>query len=223
MDKRLVIVTGHYGSGKTEFSVNYAVKCIEIHEKVCIADLDIVNPYFRTRERREFLEKLGIKVFDSSIKNTNLDIPAISPEITGMIQNGEFKSIIDVGGDPAGATSLARFSKEIKKVDYDMFYVINANRPETQLAEKTIAYMKNIELTSKLKVTGLVNNTHLLKKTTAEDVERGHTLTKEVSKLTGLPIKYESVIESVAENISNLDIKNKIFPIKLFMREDWMS
>ncbi len=223
MDKRLVIVTGHYGTGKTEFSVNYAVKCIEKYEKVCIADLDIVNPYFRTRERKKILEKLGIKVLSSSIENTNLDIPAISPEITGIIQNEKIKSIIDVGGDPAGATSLARFSKDIHKVDYDMFYVINANRPETQSADKTIAYLKNIELTSKLKVTGLVNNTHLLKKTTVEDVERGHKLTKEVSRLTGLPIKYESVIESVAENISNLDIKNKIFPIKLFMREDWMS
>lgn len=223
MDKRLVIITGHYGSGKTEFSVNYAIKRKEKSEKVYMADLDIVNPYFRTRERKEMLGKMGIKVTDSSIDNTNLHVPALTAEIMGIIQNEDIESIIDVGGDPVGATVLARYSEEVSKLDYDMFFVINANRPETQIAEKTIEYLRKIEIISKLKITGLINNTHLLKNTSINDVERGHKLTKEVSKLTGLPIKYESVIESVAKDISNIEIKEKLFPLKLFMREEWMS
>ena len=135
LDKRLVIVTGHYGSGKTEFSVNYAVKMKETHENVSIADLDIVNPYFRSREKREFFEKIGVKIFDSSIKNTAIDIPALPAQMMGVILNPNEKSVLDVGGDPVGARVLARYSGQIKNTEYDMFYVINGNRPETSNVE----------------------------------------------------------------------------------------
>lgn len=177
-DKRLVIVIGHYGSGKTEFAVNYAVKMKEIYENVSIADLDIVNPYFRSREKREFFEEIGIKLFDSSIRNTAVDLPALPAELMGVITNPNIKSIIDVGGDPVGARVLARFAEQIKNVDYDMFYVINGNRPDTSTVDGVINYLKMIEATSRLKITGLVNNTHMLKATTVEDVEFGHELTK---------------------------------------------
>lgn len=223
LDKRLVIVIGHYGSGKTEFSVNYAVKMKEIFENVNIADLDIVNPYFRSREKRDFFEKIGIKVFDSSIKNTAVDIPALPAQLMGVILNPNEKSVLDVGGDPVGARVLARYSEQIKNVEYDMFFVINGNRPETNTAEGALKYLRMIEATSRLKVTGLINNTHMLKDTTAEDVEYGHELTKKVSWETDIPIRYEAVIKETAEKIKNEEILEKLFPINLYMREEWMS
>ena len=105
-DKRLVIITGHYGCGKTEFGVNYAVKMKEKFENVLVADLDIVNPYFRSREKKKFLEQLGIKVVDSNIKNANVDVPALSAQIPGAILNENYISVLDVGGDPVGARVL---------------------------------------------------------------------------------------------------------------------
>ena len=222
-DKRLVIIIGHYGSGKTEFAVNYAVKMKEIYENVSIADLDIVNPYFRTREKREFLESIGVKVYDSSIRNTSIDIPALPAELAGVILNQNIRSIIDVGGDPVGAKVLSRYADQIKSTEYDMFYVINGNRPETSTVEGVIKYLKMIEATSRLKVTGLINNTHLLKQTTVEDVEFGHELNKKISWETDIPIRYEAVMKETADKIKNLEIIEKLFPINLYMREEWMS
>ncbi len=223
LDKRLVIVIGHYGSGKTEFSVNYAVKMKEIFENVNIADLDIVNPYFRSREKRDFFEKIGIKVFDSSIKNTAVDIPALPAQLMGVILYPNEKSVLDVGGDPVGARVLARYSEQIKNVEYDMFFVINGNRPETNTTEGVLKYLRMIESTSRLKVTGLINNTHMLKDTTAEDVEFGHELTKKVSWETDIPVRYEAVIKETAGKIKSEEILEKLFPINLYMREEWMS
>jgi energy-coupling factor transporter ATP-binding protein EcfA2 len=224
LDKRLVIVTGHYGSGKTEFAVNYAVKMKEKYENVSIADLDIVNPYFRSREKKIFLEQLGINVLDSSINNNQtLDLPALPAGIMGIITNLNTKAILDIGGDPVGARVLARFSEQIKKMEYDLFYVINGNRPETKTKESVIRYLKDIEETSGLKVTGLINNTHLLKDTTVNDVEFGHELSKDVSWELNIPIIYEATMANVAENIINEEIKAKLFPINLYMREEWMS
>lgn len=222
-DKRLVIIIGHYGSGKTEFSVNYAIKLKEKYDNVSIADLDIVNPYFRSREKKEYFEEIGIKVYDSSIRNTSIDIPALPAEIMGVIQNQNEKSVIDVGGDPVGARVLARYAEQIKNIEYDMFYVINGNRPETRTVEDTIKYLRMIESTSGLKVTGLINNTHMLKDTTVEDVEFGHELTKKVSWETDIPIRYEAAIKSTALKITNKEILEKLFPINLYMREEWMS
>ena len=223
LDKRLVIIIGHYGSGKSEFSVNYAVKMKEKFENVSIADLDIVNPYFRSREKRDFFEKIGVKVFDSSIRNIAIDLPALPAQLMGVILNPNEKSVLDVGGDPVGARVLARYAEQIKNVEYDMFFVINGNRPETNTVEGALKYLKMIEETSRLKITGLINNTHMLKDTTVEDVEFGHELTKKVSWETDIPIRYEAVIKETAKNIKNPEILEKLFPINLYMREEWMS
>lgn len=223
LDKRLVIITGHYGSGKTEFAINYALKIKENFEKVSLADLDIVNPYFRSREKKELLESKGIQVVESNINNTTIELPALSPGIMGIIQNKKMRSVIDVGGDPVGAKVLARFSELIKNSEYDMFYVINGNRPETREKEDVINYLRAIETSSALRVTGLINNTHLLKSTRVIDVEYGHELAKEVSWELDIPIRYEVAMKSIADKILNKDIADKLFPINLYMRDEWMS
>lgn len=223
-DKRLVIVTGHYGSGKTEFAVNYAVKMSKEHNNVCLADLDIVNPYFRSREKRSMLEAHGIKVCDSNLKNNNaVDLPALPPEVAGFIQNKDLLTILDVGGDPVGARVLARYASMVRNTEHDLFLVVNANRPETQTKEQAVLYLRAIEKTSGLKVTGLVNNTHLLKDTSCEDVMRGHRLAREVSEATGVPVRYEAVTEMITSEIEDEEINKFKFPIHMYMREDWMS
>ncbi|MBS4534125.1 ATP-binding protein [Clostridium sp. D2Q-14] len=221
-DNRIRVITGHYGSGKTEFAVNYAVKLAGVNKKVAIVDLDVVNPYFRSREKEGFLSDLGIRVIGSSIKGASSDLPAISGEVLTPLQDETFEAVLDVGGDPIGARSLGRYHEYFQKGKYDMLFVINANRFETQTKEKTIAYLKNIEVQSRAKVTGLINNTHLLRSTTIEDVLRGQELCKEVSEELNVPIRYVSCIENVAKELPK-DIEGEIFPIKMYMREDWMS
>ena len=220
-DKRLRFIIGHYGSGKTEFSINYAVKLAEIGKKVALADLDVVNLYFRSREKREHLEKLGVKVIASSIDASAVDIPAISAEIVTPMQDTSYEGVIDVGGDPAGARTLGRYNEYFVEGKYDMFFVLNANRPETQTVDKAIEYLRKIEDTARAKVTGIVNNTHMLKNTTVEDVLKGQSLAKKVSERTNIPIKYISVIEDVAKELPD-DLEGEIFPMTLYMREDWM-
>jgi hypothetical protein len=223
MNKILVIITGHYGSGKTEFAVNYSVECAKNHKKVNIADLDVVNPYFRSREKAEELAKKGIRVIGSMIENSTLEFPSIPPEVRGMIEDKNTKTILDVGGDPEGARILAGYSSYIKEQDYEMLLIVNANRPQTQTLEDVLGYIESIEASSKLKITGLVNNTHLLKSTTKEDVIRGHKLVEEVSEATGLPVVYETAIKSVADEVKK-DYKDLgVFPLDLYMRETWMS
>lgn len=221
-DNRVRIITGHYGSGKTEFAVNYAIKLAEANKNVMIADLDVVNPYFRSREKEEFLIDKGIRVTGSNLKGMAADVPAISGEVLTPLQNEDYEAILDVGGDPVGARTLGRYHKYFEEGKYDMFFVINANRPETQTKEKVIEYLKNIEFQSRAKVTGLINNTHLLRGTTVEDVLRGQKLCKEVSEELNIPIKYISCLENIAKELPE-DLEGEIFPIKMYMREEWMS
>lgn len=220
-DKRIRIVIGHYGSGKTEFSVNYAVKLAEQGKKVALADLDVVNMYFRSREKQEYLQGLGIKVIASSVNAPAIDIPAISAEVYTPLEDKSYEAVLDVGGNPAGARVLGRYNRFFIDGAYDMFYVLNANRPETSSADQAIQFLKAIENTAQAKVTGIVNNTHMLKSTTVEDVLKGQKLALEVSQKTGIPIRYIAALENVARDLPS-DLIGEIFPINLYMREDWM-
>lgn len=221
-DKRIRIITGHYGSGKTEFAVNYALKLSEEGKKTAIADLDVVNAYFRSREKHELFEKKGIEVISSSVDAPAVDVPAISAAVDKPFQDESYNFVMDIGGDPTGARVLGRYKSYLEKDNYDLFCVINANRPETSTVEKTIEYLQNIEGVARAKVTGLVNNTHLIKETTVEDILRGQRLVKAVSEKLDIPIRYVSVLREVATNLPE-DLEGEIFPIDLIMREDWMD
>lgn len=220
-DRRIRFIVGHYGSGKTEFSLNYVVKLAKLHKKVALVDVDVVNTYFRSREKKDFLEGLGIKVIGSGIDAPALDIPSISPEVVMPMQDTSYEAVIDVGGDPAGARTLGRYKPYLIEGNYDMFFVLNANRPETQTQEKAMEYLKRIEDIARAKVTGIINNTHMLKNTTVEDVLRGQKIGEELSKKANIPIKYISVIEEIAKKLPD-GLEGEVFPIKLYMREEWM-
>lgn len=221
-DKRIRIITGHYGSGKSEFSINYVTKLRNLVEgKVALADLDIVNVYFRTREKKELLKSLDIIPIDSSIHAPTLDLPAISAEVMTPLNDKSYNYVIDVGGDNVGARVMGRFSHLIEENGYDMFCVINANREKTQTAQEVIEHIKAIEKASNLKVTGLINNTHLIRSTTVEDILKGQEVANEVSKICNIPIRYVSCLEHLVDELPK-DLECEVFPINLFMREDWM-
>ncbi|MDR5659827.1 ATP-binding protein [Serpentinicella sp. ANB-PHB4] len=220
-DKRVRIIVGHYGSGKTEFAVNYALYLAQHNKKVALADLDIVNPYFRSREKSSLLEEKGIEVISSNVKGLNSDLPAVSSAIMGPLQDETYEVILDVGGDSVGARALARYMNKIKDEQCDIFFVLNANRRETQTPEGALEHINDIERVIDKKITGLINNTHLLRDTTIEDIQRGQALCSVLSKEKDIPIKYISVMEIVAKALPR-DIKDRLFPLKMLMREDWM-
>lgn len=221
-DKRIRIIIGHYGSGKTEFSVNYTMKLKQATaSKVAIADLDIVNVYFRSREKQVMLEEQGIKVIASSISGNALDLPAVAADIITPLEDKSYEYVIDVGGDSVGARVLGRFKNYIEDGDYDMFMVVNANREQTMDLEGIKRHKETIEATSRLKVTGFINNTHLIRETTLEDVLKGDKLLKEASKELGIPIRYVSAMSHIASQIPD-EVSGEILALDLIMRDQWM-
>ena len=219
--KRVTIFAGHYGSGKTNVAVNYALSVRKVKSDVAIADLDIVNPYFRTKDSEAILKENNIKLISSPYANTNVDTPALPAEAYSVIHNKDICSIIDVGGDDRGALALGRYMPEIlKENDFEMIFVINKYRYLTSTAEDTVAIMKEIESAANAKFTSIVNNSNLGEETTAEDVLNSVEYANRVSSLSGLKIKMTTVkhdlIEKLGSNIDNL------FPINLYVRQSWL-
>jgi len=194
---RINIFCGHYGSGKSEISVNTAFILKEKFDDVLLADMDIVNPYFRSFDAKTALESRGIKVVAPMYANTNVDIPVVGSEISVAFRHKSRRVILDVGGDEDGATILGRFCHEINKNEYDMFFVLNRARPMTINPEETLTHIREIEAASRLKITGIINNTHFLEETTVDDIMYGLELSREIEKRTGIPIFATSVMEGM--------------------------
>jgi len=191
-EKRICMFTGHFGSGKTEVAANYAINMLQHHDKVAIVDLDIVNPYFRTADAREYLESKGIRVLTTIYANTNVDVPALPPEILSLFQNKEYKVVLDIGGDDLGAKVLSRYREEITQDSYEMYFVINTRRPMTATQRQIEDMICEIERSAGIKVTKLVNNTNLLEHTKAQDIIRGHEIIQRVSENLNIPIGFVS-------------------------------
>ncbi len=219
-DKRITVFAGHYGSGKTNIAVNYALTLRNKHEKVCIADLDIVNPYFRTKDSEGFLESRGIHLISSEYANSNVDVPALPGEAYSILDNKELHAVIDVGGDDRGALALGRYAPSLKEEnDYEMLFVINKFRPLTRDCASTLTVMKEIEAACGIKFTAIVNNSNLGDETTPEDVIGSAAYANEIAEATGLPIKMTAVKEDIFEKVK--DSLPACFPIKLYVRQSW--
>lgn len=216
---RLTIVTGHYGTGKTEFSVNLALALAARGENVTLADLDIVNPYFRSRERKALLQEHGVKLISSSQACSDADVPSLPPQIFSLFENREIKGVLDIGGDPVGARVLARFRPQILQEDHQLLYVLNANRPEVRQAESAIEYLRGIEAVTGLTCTGIVNNTHLCGETTPEEIRKGAALAAQVSEMTGIPVICHVAHEKFAGELQ--DLPQSVFPITIKMKKPW--
>lgn len=216
---RLTIVTGHYGTGKTEFAVNLALALAAGGERVMLADLDIVNPYFRSRERRDLLEEAGVRLIATPQALADADVPALPAELNTVLEDRSVRGVLDVGGDPSGARVLARFRPRLLKEDCQLLYVLNANRHEVRTAERAAAYLRGIEEITGLACTGLVNNTHLCGETTPEEIRRGAELGEAVSRETGIPLLCHVAEERFVPELT--DLKEPVFAIAIRMKKPW--
>lgn len=216
--KRLTLFAGHYGSGKTNIAVNYALMLKKMGYDVLIADLDIVNPYFRTKDSEKELNEAGIELISSRFANTNLDIPSLPQEMYRTVQDKSKYAVMDIGGDDAGAVALGRFAPFIREENnYDMVFVVNFYRPLSRTAEEAYEIMKEIEAASKLSFTSIINNSNLGELTTSEDVLATEKETEKLALLSGLPVKMTSVKENIYNELNNktknlfcLALQNKI-------------
>ena len=216
-DKRISVFTGHFGSGKTEISVNYAFLLKKLGFNVAIVDLDVVNPYFRTAYVRKQLLSAGIKVIAPINSGTNAEAITLSSEINSVFRDKQLRVIFDVGGDESGARVLSVYKDQLNLDDYDIFMVVNPKRSMTDTAEKIIKMLDAVELSLGLKVSGLIANAHLLEETSIKDVREGYSISVEVSRRTSVPIK---AICGIYENLHGLDgkIEEKLWYIRRYIR-----
>ena len=210
--KRLTLFAGHYGSGKTNIAVNYALHLAGEGKKVCIADLDIVNPYFRTKDSAKVLAEAGVELISPQFANTNVDLPALPAESYRLVQDKSIYGIMDIGGDDRGAYALGRFVPSIlQEGNYRMIFVANSFRPLTRTPEDALEVMREIEAACGLAFTDIVNNTNLASETTPETILASREYMEKLSELSGLPIWFTTAEKTVA---SQLDMEN-VLPLTL--------
>ena len=203
--KRLTLFAGHYGSGKTNIAVNYALHLASGGKKVCIADLDIVNPYFRTKDSEAELKAAGIELISSPFANSNVDLPALPAEAYRMVTDKSVYGILDIGGDDRGAYALGRYTPFIREEDsYRMVFVANCYRPLTRTPEEALEIMGEIEAACALPFTHLVNNANLGPETTKETVLASIEYMERLSKLSGLPVWMHTARADVAQELEGL-------------------
>lgn len=223
MTANIHLIVGHYGSGKTEFAVNYALWHRRQGHEVAIADLDIVNPYFRTRQQAQVLGARGISVVSNNMDNDwTVDVPAVSSEINSFFVRKDRENIVDVGGNAVGARVLARYRNMIPESGYEAWLVFNANRYETQNAGQAAGFARDIEGSGKIKLTGVINNTHMLRETEPDDILRGDMVTRELCEMLDLPCIYTVCPRNLEEAMNNKNLLGELFPIDLHLRPEYM-
>ncbi len=214
MNKRVLLLCGHYGSGKTNIAVNLAQAIKREYPTVTLADLDIVNPYFRSKDSAAELEEAGIRLICSRYANSNVDIPALPPDLYALTDDRRMRAIIDVGGDDRGALVLGRLAPSIlEENDYEMLMVINCYRPLTRDAASTLEVMREIEYAGGIRFTALVNNSNLGVETTADDVLASVRYAEEVAAMSGLPVVMTTADERLQSELA--DKIPDLFPLKL--------
>ena len=219
--KRLTLFAGHYGSGKTNIAVNYALHLAKEGKQVCIADLDIVNPYFRTADSRQELESAGVELISPQFANSNVDLPALPAQAYKLVQDKRCYGIMDIGGDDRGAYALGRYVPYMKQEkDYRMVYVANCYRPLTRTAAEALEVMQEIETACGLAFTDIVNNSNLASETDVQAVLDSRDFIQELSELSGLPVFMTTVRADLAErvrkhipNVLPLHLQEKYFDL----------
>ena len=218
--KRLTLMAGHYGSGKTNIAVNLAMMLKKSGVDVVIADLDIVNPYYRTKDSEEELRAAGIPLISSEYANSNVDVPALPQELYSIVDVRSRHAIVDIGGDDRGALALGRYTPFIlEENDYDMLLVINKYRPLTPDTASTLEVMREIEAAGGLPFTGIVNNSNLGRETTPEDVIASDAYAKDIAAATGLPIRMTTVKAEIAGAVA--EVLPDVVPLHLQDKRLW--
>lgn len=212
--KRVTLFAGHYGSGKTNIAVNFALHLAGQGKAVTLADMDIVNPYYRSKDSAQELEAAGVKVIASAYANTNVDVPALPQEMYSVTEDTSRCAVLDVGGDDRGALALGRYAPAIlKENDYHMIYVFNASRPLSRTAEMALEIMGEIETAGGIPFTAIVNNTNLGRDTEWETVTASRQEAEKLAQISGLPLLFTAVEESVL--LLHERENDQYFPLKL--------
>ncbi len=221
--KDIIIIVGGYGSGKSEVAVNLSRHVAESQDQpVVIVDLDIVNPYFRSREARKALAEYGIEAIVPEGAHEYADLPIILPQVKGAIEGHQGKTILDVGGDDVGARVLSSLSDAFDDgVDYDMFLVLNANRPFTRDMTSSVKMLNGIERASRLTFTGLISNSHMMEFTDATVVQDGIKLAREVSRESGLPIVFVSALKAILDKSDVNTDGLPVLPLERMLLKPW--
>ena len=216
--RRITLFAGHYGSGKTNIALNYA-RWLKRHSPgpVAVADLDIVNPYFRTKDSAADLAAEGIGLVVSGFANSNVDFPALPKETYALVADRETRVVVDVGGDDRGALALGRYVDDIRAGgDYEMLAVVNASRPLTRTPADAVEALREIEAACGLPFTGIVNNTNLGQETTAQDVAASLPYADGIAALTGLPVRFTCCAAPLAADLATLlPPGHALFPLEI--------
>ena len=212
--KRVTLFSGHYGSGKTNIAINYALYMKSIGLNVVVADLDIVNPYFRTKDSQSELEQLGIHLIVSKYANSAVDFPAIPQEMYSVVDDRSKYAVMDIGGDDRGALALGRYAPAIvEENNFENLFVANMYRPLTRTANEALEVLHEVECAGGIKITGIVNNSNLGEETDDQTVLDSLDFINELSEMSNLPIKFTSVKANIASSLEG-KIDN-ILPMKL--------
>lgn len=221
LEQRIPIFVGAFGSGKTEIALNYAMQLAGTGKRVAIVDLDIVTPYFRSRDVSLQLARSGVEVIAPTGELAQADLPVIIPRVQGVLADPELTVIVDVGGDDAGATALGRFSDQLKKLPHALLLVVNTCRPFTRDATGIANMLAAIERSARLKVTGLVANTNLGAETTPEIVEKGLAIVQEAGRALRVPVVGMGVRKDLAGQVAAPGVP--IFPLQIMLVPPWQS
>ncbi|MBI9075449.1 MAG: hypothetical protein JEZ02_08580 [Desulfatibacillum sp.] len=217
----LLIITGSYGSGKTEYAVNLAVEKHQGGAPCTLVDLDVVNPYFRSRDVRDMFTSMGMEVVAPEGTYSHADLPMISPRVKGAITRTDRTVILDVGGDPAGARVLGRFSRAILDRDYSMTLIVNTRRPETEDLDKVLKMAAMIQGASGLKIGELVANSHLMEFTDTEVVAEGIAVAKEAARELDVEFSRYCVLEDHLDSVDTASLDAELVVLKKFMKKPW--
>jgi hypothetical protein len=221
--ERVIAIVGNYGSGKTELAVNLSLQLARAGRRVQIADLDLVNPYFRCREAGDVMGAHGIRVVVPPGSQAWADLPIVLPEIRGMLRPaGDVITIFDVGGDDVGARALASFRTSVADGEYELWQVINAKRPFTDTVDGCLAMRRSLEAASRWTVTGLVVNSHVIDETTVDTVLEGWRLAVAIRARTGLPIRFVAAMDQLADDPALDRVDAPILRLQRHMRPPWL-
>ncbi len=225
-EPQIYIFTGHYGSGKTETAVNFALylKKMSPERKVAIIDMDIVNPFFRTADAAKPLEDRGIRVELPLYAQSNVDVPALTPQMEYLIEEKDMDLVLDIGGDDVGAKAVGRYKEAIMKRKYNLFFVFNKNRPFTKDLNSSLKIYREIQESCGIDFTGIVNNTHLLECTTLDTLVQGIPLARELSQKTGVPLAFHCAFSKVLNNAEPQEIQSiqePILPMEEYIKLLW--
>lgn len=218
LERRVTVVCGHYGTGKTNLSINLALDCARRGEDVSLVDLDVVNPYFRSTDYADVLTENGVRVVGPNFANTNLDTPSLPAAVRSTIAEGS-RVIVDVGGDDAGATALGVYYRTLAEAEPDLIYVVNRYRSMTTHADEAVQILAEIEAMSHLKATCVANNSHLKRETTEATILDSMGFAEEVASATGLPLRFTTAPRGL--DFSQLNKIPDIYPVDVLVRAPW--